>query len=126
MYSLGLILFDLIYPMKTLMEKHNLFEEIKKGNLPQIIKDRLPLISKLLSSLINDDSASRPRAKEIIVLLTEYLNQYDNLNGLNCVKTNSPLKKRKRYLSEDIQKIKSQEMLMKINEVSGNIYWKYV
>ena len=125
MYSLGLILFDLIYPMKTLMEKHTLFDEIKKGNLPQIIKDKLPLISKLLSSLINDDPASRPRAKEIIILLTEYLNQYDKLNGLNCGKINSPMKKRKRFLSEDIQKIKSHELLMKI-EGSGNIIWKNV
>jgi serine/threonine protein kinase len=121
MYSLGLILFDLVYPIRTFMEKQKLFENLKKGLIPTIIKEQLPLVHKLLISLINDDASTRPKAREIVFLLTEYLAQYKKQKE---AKAFSPSKKRKRFLSEEIQKVVPQKMLVKIDDGQCRNLWK--
>jgi translation initiation factor 2-alpha kinase 3 len=116
-YSLGLVLFDLIYPFKTEMERKSLFEQVKKGKIPIVIKEKFPIISKLMSSTICNDPFSRPKAKELVVLLTEYLNKFFKVPSFEPKSepdfTPIPPKGRKRFLSEDITKIKSFELLMK-------------
>lgn len=123
MYSLGLILFDLVYPIKTVMEKHKLFENVKKGLFPHVIKEKLPLVSKLLETLINEDPALRPRSKEIVILLEEYIAQFERSNE---IKSNSPLKKRKRFFSEYIETIKPQKLSIKLDEGYGQSIWRTV
>lgn len=123
MYSLGLILFDLVYPIKTLMEKHKLFESVKKGLVPHVIKEKLPLVSKLLETLINDDPVLRPKAKEIVILLEEYIAQFEKLKE---IKSSSPQKKRKRFFSEYIETVKPQKLLIKMDEGYGQSMWKTV
>ena len=106
------------------MERITIFEDVKKGRIPLVIKENFPIISKLLSSMVNSDPALRPKAKEVVVLLTEYLNQCEiNSLGMKPSSGITHKKSRKRFLSEDITKIKSYELLMK--ESSGrNIYWR--
>lgn len=120
MYSLGLILFDLIYPMKTLMEKHKLFDNVKKGIIPIVIKEKLPLIYNLLLSLINDDPSSRPKACEIIILIREFINQCHKQQEINVPISS---KKNNSFFFKDIHKIKSHKLLMKLDECST---WKIV
>lgn len=121
MYSLGLVLYDLVYPMKTLMEKQKSFESLKKGNIPKIINEKLPLVGKLLTSLVNNDPCSRPKAKEIVFLLTEYIAQTEKQIEAKLV---SPAKKRKRFLSEEIGKIRPKKLLMKFEENFSQTLWK--
>jgi len=123
MYSLGLILFDLVYPIKTVMEKHKLFESLKKGLVPHVIKEKLPLVSKLLETLINDDPVLRPRAKEIVILLEEYIAQFEKLKE---IKSSSPQKKRKRFFSEYIETVRPQKLLIKMDEGYGQCMWRTV
>ncbi len=116
-YSLGLVLFDMIYPFKTEMERKSLFEQVKKGKIPIIIKEKFPIISKLISSTICNDPNSRPKAKELVLILTEYLNKFFKVSSLEPKLkpdfSSISSKGRKRFLSEDITKIKSFELLMK-------------
>lgn len=121
MYSLGLILFDLAYPVKTVMEKQKMFENVKKGIIPTIIKEQMPLIHKLLISLISEEPTSRPKPKEILFILNESLSHY---NRQVDIKSLSSSKKRKRFLSEDVQKVTPQKMLVKIEEGDGRSLWK--
>jgi len=76
--------------------------------------------------MINNDPNSRPKTKEIIILLTEYLTQHEKQNELSNGKISSPLKKRKRFLSQDISKAKAHKLLMQLNEGNGHIAWKNV
>ena len=108
------------------MEKKIQYEEIKLGNVTKVIKENFPIISKLLTSMISNIPNSRPKAKEIIILLTEYINQTDrSKDSLSNNKGQSTCKKfsRKRFFSEDITKIKSYELLMK-ESVGRNVFWK--
>jgi hypothetical protein len=105
------------------MEKHKLFESVKKGSVPHVIKEKLPLVSKLLETLINDDPVLRPRAKEIVALLEEYIAQFEKLKE---IKMSSPQKKRKRFFSEYIETVKPQKLLIKMEEGYGHSMWKTV
>jgi len=127
-YSLGLVLFDLVYPMKTRMEKQNLFSEVKTGKIPNILKEKYPLIANLLLSMVNPDPSSRPWAKDIINVLNEYLSLNER-NDLVAHEANSqPVIRRKRFLSEDITKIHARKMLMRNSErnVCNGSQWKEV
>jgi hypothetical protein len=107
----------MIYPFKTEMERKSLFEQVKKGKIPIIIKEKFPIISKLISSTICNDPNSRPKAKELVLILTEYLNKFFKVSSLEPKLkpdfSSISSKGRKRFLSEDITKIKSFELLMK-------------
>ena len=125
-YSLGLVLFDLVYPFKTEMERRNLFDQVKQGKIPIIIKEKFPVISKLISSTICNDPNARPQAKELVILLTEYLNNFKKISlefQSKADVSRISSRGRKRFLSEDITKFKSFELLMKDSKCR-NKEWK--
>ena len=102
-----------------------MFEEIKRGIVPKVIKENFSILSKLLTSMISNEPSSRPKTKEIIILLNEYINQSDKTkDSISSGKGVSIYKNsRKRFLSEDITKIKSYELLMK-ECIGRNVLWK--
>ena len=110
-YSLGLTLFELAYPMKTLMEKHKKFDEIKKGIIPSYIKEQSPIIHKLLELMICENAKNRPNAKNILAFIKEYQNKINE-------KKSSPKKQhsRKRFFSEDNDSQKKFELFIKFDE----------
>lgn len=76
-YSLGLILFELLNPFKTQMEKNMKFEEIRKGKIPITMHSDEPTLGKLVLSMCQQDPKLRPNTKEIIkILLKEISNKY--------------------------------------------------
>jgi serine/threonine protein kinase len=142
-YSLGLILFELSFPMKTIMERNSRFDELKKGKICDNIKQQSAIISRLLSLMVNNDPSVRPKASEIIEVINEYLLQKDKMASKNTEVmnkssvltniniSNTPLEislknSRKRFMSEDISKTKSYELLMKVTDDQGNVIWKKI
>ncbi len=79
-YSLGLILFELCYPMYTSMEKYQEFVKIRKGQFPNYwnsnIKKSFPTLHDLLVRMTSHTSSQRPSAalvsEHIDSLLAEY------------------------------------------------------
>lgn len=156
-YSLGLILLELVLPIKTEMERNTLFIEIKEKNeIPKNLKLAYPQISEILLKMVNSDPKTRPSACELLSFfnlitsskeeneISENLknNNYKINNSNLTIKINdshyhsescenkkqssiiSPIYTgRKRFLSEDILGVKSQEFIMKISN-SENRNWK--
>lgn len=76
-YSLGLVLFELMQPFKTQMEKNLKFEQIKKGKIPLNFLSEEPVIAKLVLAMCEIDTKKRPNCKEIMkVLLKEISSKY--------------------------------------------------
>ena len=79
-YSLGIMLFELCYPMYTAMERYERFSDIRKGTFPpywiKSVKNSFPVMHDLLVRMISDSSSKRPSAAavfdEIDALLSEY------------------------------------------------------
>lgn len=65
-YSLGVILFELLNCFKTAHEKIRTFQELKRtGKVSLKLKDTYPCAAELIELLIMEDSAKRPASNDI-------------------------------------------------------------
>jgi serine/threonine protein kinase len=92
-FSLGIILFELCYPMLTGMERMMVFSSIRKQKFPtdwnNTVAKQFPSIHKLIKDMLSHDPKSRPSSaevtKKIELLLSEYtvlsLDQITRLDG---------------------------------------------
>jgi len=78
-YSLGLILFEMLFPIKTCMEKNQRFQDLKeKRKLPEQFHVDEKLI-KLILSMTDSCSQVRPSASEVNILLLEIISFADEV-----------------------------------------------
>jgi len=76
-YSLGIILFELCFPMKTYMERNQKLNELINGNLLSKISGN-QLISNLISRMIKLNSSERPNTRETINILINFTKSINN------------------------------------------------
>ena len=85
-YSLGLILFEMVYPLKTGMEKHQRFKELKEeSKLPSIFKENLQEIACLILDMTNKDPDMRPESELIIQRINNILVSLNNEGRLKTL-----------------------------------------
>jgi translation initiation factor 2-alpha kinase 4 len=65
-YSLGLVLFEMVHPLKTGMEKHQKSLELRKGKIPMSLLESQPKLSELILSMVSENPGNRPCSSEII------------------------------------------------------------
>jgi serine/threonine protein kinase len=117
-YPLGIIMLELIYPFNTRMEKHETLEILNnKKMLPKVICENFPKITELILLMTDADSERRPNITQCRSLFKDILNDMKKIND----KKLNLLEKRKRFMSEDIQGVKSFEFQFKLPE---NEDWK--
>mmetsp|Transcript_43045 Transcript_43045/g.90424 ORF Transcript_43045/g.90424 Transcript_43045/m.90424 type:complete len:1541 (-) Transcript_43045:49-4671(-) len=79
-YSLGIILFELCYPMYTSMERYKEFGGIKKRSFPSYwsshVKKAFPTMHDILVQMISDSPAERPSADTISDHIDSLLREY--------------------------------------------------
>ncbi|OMP03442.1 hypothetical protein COLO4_10418 [Corchorus olitorius] len=66
-YSAGVLLFELVYPMKTYQERSKKLGLLRKGTFPKDFKYATKFLEKVLSS----NSSDRPSATNILKLLND-------------------------------------------------------
>jgi len=85
-YSLGILLFELLWPFKTGMERIKTLTNIRNGKFPENFVEKWPLELPFLRSLLNPDPTLRPTAQEILdseVLNINYITPlYNNPTNL--------------------------------------------
>ena len=64
-FSLGIILFELLYVFKTYMEKVEKINELKKGKLPLDFTNMYPYESNIILNMVNLNPNIRPNIKNI-------------------------------------------------------------
>ncbi len=79
-FSLGLILFELLYPMFTAMERYKEFACIRKGDFPvywnDFVKTSFPTMHDLLVQMISDSASERPTADAVSDRIDTLLREY--------------------------------------------------
>ncbi len=79
-YSLGIILFELCYPMYTAMERYERFGDIRKGTFPAYwtssVKNSFPSIHDLLVRMISESASKRPSAAAVFDEIDSLLSAY--------------------------------------------------
>jgi len=83
-YSLGIMLFELLYPMYTGMERHLRFAKIRRGEFPEdwlletggdgaaLGSTMIPLLRRMLAPL----PPERPTAEEVVQIMESLLREY--------------------------------------------------
>lgn len=83
-FSLGIILFELIYPMYTGMERYKVLEGIRKQVFPPAWKaevaKKFPSINKILTNMLSRIPKERPSASEVASHVESLLNEYTVLS----------------------------------------------
>lgn len=69
MYSLGLVILELYYAMRTFSEKLHLFANVRKDNtqLPKELKKHFPEINNYIKELLSHNPDSRPSANSLLL-----------------------------------------------------------
>mmetsp|Transcript_12715 Transcript_12715/g.27413 ORF Transcript_12715/g.27413 Transcript_12715/m.27413 type:complete len:1617 (+) Transcript_12715:83-4933(+) len=79
-FSLGLLLFELCYPMYTSMERYKEFGGIRKGRFPTYwnshVKTTFPTMHDLLVQMISDSALERPSADAVSDHVESLLREY--------------------------------------------------
>ena len=71
-YSLGLILFEMLYPIKTGMEKHKIFFDLKqRAKVPESFALSYPGITALIVGMVDPNPNKRPDLKEVLSCVNE-------------------------------------------------------
>uniref|UniRef100_A0A7S3Q6P5 non-specific serine/threonine protein kinase n=1 Tax=Chaetoceros debilis TaxID=122233 RepID=A0A7S3Q6P5_9STRA len=86
-YSLGIILFELCYPMQTGMERFKAFEGIRRNNRREFpidwqrtIKSKFPSIDCMLQRMLSHYAKDRPTAAEVAAHVESVLGEYTVLS----------------------------------------------
>jgi len=108
-FSLGLILFELVVPFKTLMEKHERFRDLKNNKIPENLNNLYKNLAHLITSMTDKSPSRRPETKYILNTIQDEIKELENVGNNN---QSNLIKKRKRFLSEELSQIKSYEFFM--------------
>ncbi len=85
-YSLGIILFELCYPMNTGMERIKVFQGIKSKQISfppewhSTIAKQFPRVHSLLSSMLSHNPEERPTAVNVVNSIETLLDEYTVLS----------------------------------------------
>ena len=71
-YSLGLILFEMLYPIKTGMEKHKIFFDLKnRAKVPESFALKYPSITPIIVTMVDANPNKRPDLKDVLNYVDE-------------------------------------------------------
>lgn len=83
MYSLGIVLFELVERFKTDMERVEYIMELRKGKLPAHIHVQQPQLAQIILQLVSKYSHERPDASSLLKSLTQN-SDADYVRVLEC------------------------------------------
>jgi len=83
-YSLGIILFELCYPMYTGMERLQVFDGIRSQVFPSewhsTVGKQFPSIHSLLLAMLSPHPTNRPSSTDVVIQIKSFLSEYTVLS----------------------------------------------
>ncbi|KAG8247361.1 Eukaryotic translation initiation factor 2-alpha kinase [Homalodisca vitripennis] len=80
-YSLGIVLMELIQPFQTDMERSKVIGKLKTGNIPPELSEFFPTLVRVIKRCIYHSPSKRPTAHELLELLEDE----DNSNSARII-----------------------------------------
>ncbi|KAJ1520214.1 hypothetical protein ONE63_004424 [Megalurothrips usitatus] len=66
LYSLGIVLLELLHPFHTDMERSKVIQKLRTGHLPSDLSTTWPHAARVISDLLQKSPAARPSANELL------------------------------------------------------------
>jgi serine/threonine protein kinase len=104
-FSLGIILFEMLHPVATKSERAHLLSDLRRGMIPEHMRRMYPKQMDLIKRCINDKCAARPTAKEVL----NAVDDFDEIRNAKADVTNE-----KAQMQEQIRA--QQEMILKLQQ----------
>ncbi|XP_069698576.1 eukaryotic translation initiation factor 2-alpha kinase 1-like [Periplaneta americana] len=86
LYSLGIVLFELLQPFSTDMERVKLTTKLRSGHIPSELSVMAPKLAQLITLLVSTSPTDRPSAEELqtmLVPLIKETNDAENIDNKN-------------------------------------------
>jgi serine/threonine protein kinase len=85
-YSMGIILVELMCPMKTQMERSSIFNALHKQlEVPEFLIKSFPPLGALASRMIQHEPADRPTAKDVLMAAPSIIMELRNMYGVTSL-----------------------------------------
>lgn len=117
-YSLGIVLFELVMPFNTAMERSKVIGQLKSGHIPSTLLSSQPQISKIISDTVCISVKKRPSSSELLAVLDEsvHINTQRLLTQQN--ETIMLLRKQSLEKDEEIAALREQIQRLKTQQIS--------
>lgn len=82
MFSLGIVLLELVETFRTDMERVQCINELRKGNISEKLLVQQPYLANIILELISKNTKDRPDAKSLLKKLTTEVIETDQVKML--------------------------------------------
>lgn len=100
-YSLGFILYELLCPFRTSMERKDRFQELKNGKIVDFFEKQNKTMTDLIISMTDVDPNKRPDALKIIEIIKSEINKVKIINFPNGLEEDDKLRRIESRSSRD-------------------------
>ncbi|GFG33121.1 hypothetical protein Cfor_03417 [Coptotermes formosanus] len=117
LYSLGIVLFELLQPFSTDMERCKLITRIRSGHIPSELAVTTPKLAQLIGHLLSASPADRPSANELQLILVPLIKEATDITESEDIKSRtiqtllSVIKKKDREIEELRQQLEELQTL---------------
>ncbi|XKL63554.1 hypothetical protein PGB90_005918 [Kerria lacca] len=111
LFSLGILLFELIYPFHTNMERIEEINKLRNGVLPSDLEEKFPNTAQLIKRLVSRNTNNRPTGSELLNNLSD-INESDEDKNTTIQKLQQELMLK----NEEIKQLK-KKLLSLQNEI---------
>lgn len=82
MFSLGIVLLELVETFRTDMERIQCITELRKGSISEHLLEQQPNLANIILKLVSKNSKDRPDAKTLLSQLTKNVMESDQIRIL--------------------------------------------
>lgn len=104
MYSLGVILFELVYPCVTAMEKGKCVDKLKARDLPRNLTAKWPHVAEIILKLTSARPHVRPSAEEVLQKLYPTESKCQNEISKKVAELEATVQRLQRQLNESLHR----------------------
>lgn len=123
MFSLGIILFELLQPILTEMERVKIIEKLKRRILPENFTKRWPLLAEIILKLTNSSKNERPNSIEELFRMLRTVPMFKCDDDVLVNDTPLELKSKEQLIQEvRLLKKENQNKDRHINELKQQIH----
>lgn len=117
LYSMGIVLFELLQPFSTDMERCKLITRLRSGHIPSELAVTTPKLAQLIGHLVSASPADRPSANELQVILVPLIKEANDITESEDIKSRtiqnllSVIKKKDHEIEELRQQLEELQTL---------------
>ncbi|KAJ4442171.1 hypothetical protein ANN_12037, partial [Periplaneta americana] len=118
LYSLGIVLFELLQPFSTDMERVKLTTKLRSGHVPSELSVMAPKLAQLITLLVSTSPTDRPSAEELQTMLVPLIKETNDAENID--NKNETIQQLLAVISQRDREIEELRQQLQLLEASGS------